>query len=152
MSTPAQNVLAAALSELGREVERWRDDHRAVMARYEFESLLALAVKIFDAITEQDEEWRSRFYSGAVEYEPTVERRIEAAYREWLAPCDGIETELKRLEGQFGRVRHADEFRNRRREAEGLLTSDAEFFGEGLTDLCDAAVDEHRKGKTLEHR
>ena len=152
MSTPAQNVLAAALTEFGREVERWRDDHRAAMACYEFEDLLALAVKIFDAITQQDEEWRSRVYSGTVEYDSAAGQRIEAGYRQWLVPCARVAVVLERLEQEFGAVRHADEFRDRCREAEGILTSDAEFFGDGLTSLCESALDEHRKGETLEHR
>ena len=84
--------------------------------------------------------------------EQPVEQQIAAAYRQWLIPCDRIEAELVRLEGQFGTVRHAQEFRNRRGEVEGMLTSDVGFFGDGLTTLCDAAVDEHRKGETLEHR
>lgn len=131
--------------------ESWKADHGAAMACYEFEDFLEYGIEIFESISSLDEAWRLRVFKRQVSYDADLESRIHDCYRKWLEPCADVEQVLQWFESRFGELRRAEEFRARRREAQGILANDSEFFaGDALARLRDDAIDEHRRGEALD--
>ena len=133
------------------ESELWKRDHALAMAYYNFRDFLEFGINLFDSITKIDEDWRLRVLKHELEYDPAVANRILDVYKMLLEPCAEIERIIPLLEQRFGSVANAAEFRSRCREARGILTPDGQFFaGDALVSLCDAAIEENRKGEAFD--
>jgi len=143
------NYVRANLQMYGRDTDAWKRDHKDAMACYAFQDHLQVGIEIFDSITRFDEDWRLRVFRGHVPHDASVEDEIRDAYQKWLQPCSRVEKVLRKFERLFGEVKYAAEFRSRHAEAQGILTPDDKFFAnDSLTNLRDAAIDEHRRGDT----
>ena len=149
----AFQVVRIAIASYRRQArkESWKADHDAAMKCYRFEEMLWAANGVFDAITQFDENHRARVFSGEIEYDADHSGVIKEAYRWWLGPSEGFKQAIERYRGRFGEVSNSEEFLSRCREAQGILTDDAEFFsGDALTQLRDEAIDAFRAGQTSE--
>lgn len=131
---------------------RWKADHRAAMVCYEVEETIALGNRVFDAIVAFDENWRRQVSRGELPFSPVLDSFIQALFRRWYVPCSGVLAAIENLRREGFAVKGAAEFLQRCREAEGILTPDAEFFSDDqLVQLRDEALDQHLRGETLEH-
>ncbi len=120
---------------------------------YTFEALLQRGILCFDMVTKLDEDWRAAVLKEPTEYTKEMSDRLRNLYRIWSRPCPSVLERLTQFERAGFTVKCAEEFRSRCREAEGILTSDAEFFADDeLVDLRDRAIDQHRQGQTVEFR
>jgi hypothetical protein len=132
--------------------ERWAADHRAAMLCYEVEETIGLGNRVFDAIVAFDENWRRQVSRGELPFSPVLDGFIHALFQRWHGPSAGVLAVIEDLRREGFSVKGGDEFQYRSREAEGILTPDAEFFAhDRLVELRDEALDQHLRGETLEH-
>ena len=140
-------IIAEQLKTIG---EQWKANHIEAMGCYHFEDLLLYCIEAFERINREDEAWRGEVLNTPERYNAETEHLIDSLYRQWLGLCENFLKPLKELQGKFD-VAHADRFLGCIREAKGMQTEDSEFFsGDALVDLCDDAIDEHKKGETLD--
>ena len=150
-SPSALSIVRDSLKSYRCEADEWRPDHDVTMKCHEIEDFLRAGIVIFDSLVEMDEKYRERVLSGKISHDPRTDKALMGAFAMWLRPCVNIKRALAAFENRFGTVEHAEEFRSRCREAEGMLVKDGEFFsGDALTELRDEAIDAHRRGETLD--
>lgn len=134
-----------------REQSTWTNSSDDVQLRLKVEETIALGLFVFDRITRLDEQQRAEVLRGAAPHDAATEKAIEELYRSWSASCAGTLQASAGLEQRGFQVQGAEEFRLRFGEVRGILTPDHEFFSsKPLQDLRDAAIDEHRRGETIQ--
>ena len=131
----------------GAGAEQWKADHDRAMECLDLELLLQWGLSCYDAINFADEKVRSLARSGKLEFTPEVADVITTAYRSWMKPCETVIRQLEAFERDGFSVEKAERFRSACREVRGILTDDAEFFGDGLVELRDGAIDAFRTGE-----
>jgi hypothetical protein len=152
-SAAIQQIIRGKLDAYEGEFEVWKDDHEKAMLFFDFRDLLAEGINLFHSVTRLDENWRRDVFKQPNLYDKSYAADVLELYRRWDHIARQVEERLlPRFEQEYGRVDHADEFHACAREAKGILTSDHKFFaGDALSRLEAAALDEHRKGLTVEH-
>lgn len=131
--------------------ESWRDDHEVAMACYRFQDILQRGIMLFDLLVRVDECWRKLVSDGKVSCDPNVPQILKKLLARWSEPCPEALRRLEVFERNGFEVAFAEEFRSRCREAQGILTPDSAFFvDDALVSLRDAALDQHRRGETIE--
>ena len=130
----------------------WRFESCAAMECHGLEYRISCGIAIFDLITRIDEDWRHRVCTGAAPYSADVQNRLRQAYELWLQPTAALLSDIERLQADHFAVKSAEEFRQRVREALGIVANDAEFFDHAaLVELRDDALDAHGRGETFEY-
>jgi hypothetical protein len=128
--------------------EQWKANHLEALSCWEFEDLLRLCVETFERIGRQDEGWRSAVFCGERPYSAEEEKGFVALYVAWRDVCKNFLGPLGHFEERDYRIECAEQFRACIREAEGILTPDAEFFdADTVARLRDEAIEEHRRGE-----
>lgn len=129
--------------------EQWRANHLEAMSCRKLEDVLLLCIETFERIGREEEEWRLAVLTGQQASgceEPSYSLEL---YSLWAKVCPEFLERVSFFEARGYVVEHSERFRACLREAQGILTSDAEFFrGDGLVQLCDEAIDEFRRGET----
>ncbi len=152
MANSVLRVVKSAVQSYSEESENWKRDHCEVRQCWEFEDFLEAGVKIFDALSEVDEKYRGRVLAKKIAWDPEIQDVIKRAYGIFADACPPVLDKIKEFEDKFGKIEHAEQFRARCREAHGILTDDATFFGEGLVPLRDSALDALHEGDVIEYR
>ena len=114
------------------------------------EAILRVGNAVFSFVTWIDDELSLASLKGELEElsPEALREQLHNLYRAWLRPCDAVELAVRRCEADGFEVEGAEEFRSARREAQGVLTPDAEFFrGDELVVLRDQAVEDARAGR-----
>ncbi|HUY35984.1 MAG TPA: hypothetical protein VMV69_24815 [Pirellulales bacterium] len=153
-SEAIQQIIRGKLDAYEGEFEVWKEDHESAMLYFDFRDLLADGVNLFHSVTRLDENWRREVFKRPDLYDESYAPDVLGLYRRWDRIARQVEASLLPwFQQEYGRVDHADEFLACAREVKGILTPDDEFFaGDALSKLEAAALDEHRKGLTVEHR
>lgn len=136
------------------DVEQWKmlDDQLAEAAS-ELGEILQGGIDLFDHLNDLDERVRRSISRGKMPYSAELNAFIKAVYRRWLSASKGGLEAIEILERHGHGLANAEDFRDRCREATGILTPDCEFFSDQrLVDLRDEALDEHARGDTREYR
>ena len=142
-----------SLASLQIEVidEQWRENHLEAMSCWKFGDLLLFCVETFERINREDESWRLEVLQGREKHDDAVDEACAKTYAKWFHICKRFESVLRQFQQQGHDVEHADRFVQCLSEAEGVMTDDATFFaGDHLAALRDSAIDEHRRGDTLD--
>ena len=131
--------------------EQWKANHLNAMACWEFGDLLLYCVEAFDRINREDEGYRQEVFNGNAEHSGEIEEAHGNFYVKWYSACKPFEATLANYQQDGHVVEYADRFLQCLRETEGILTDDATFFADDtLADLRDQAIDDHKKGETLD--
>lgn len=131
--------------------EQWQANHLEAMSCWDFEELLRLCVETFERLNREEENWRHSVLCGGHAYSAEEENAFVALYAKWKDLCENFLAPLAHFEGSGFVIECADQFRACIREAEGLLTPDAQFFdGDALARLRDEAIEDHRRDE-VEH-
>ena len=129
--------------------EQWQANDLEAMSVRKLEDVLSLCIETFERISREEEEWRLALLTGQQATdcgEPSYSLEL---YSLWNKVCPEFLERVSYFERHGYDVEHSERFRACLREAEGILTKDADFFrGEGLAQLCDEAIDEFRRGET----
>lgn len=152
MENRVLDILEASVRSYCSQSEVWQAEHAEAMACYELEDYLQVAIELFDRITRFDEKSRTRVFAGIAPHSAELELATQELYRALLRGCQPLGNLIDSFQQRFGQVEFAADFRSKCEEAEGILTPDAEFFGEGLIEVRDAALDSHQRGETFECR
>lgn len=153
MATLVEKIVRERLDAYEDEYDLWKTDHEQAMLYFDFCDLLDEGVRLFGSVCRLDENWRSDVANGRIEYDKDTRARILAHFRRWATIGKRIHEQLLPwVVAKYGNdVEHSAEFLNCYREIQGILTDDKDFFvGDKLHDLRDHAIDEFRKGETLE--
>ena len=119
--------------------------------RRALEDGLTVANHTFRQLSAKDAAWHAEVFDEAIPYDPAEEWSLREAYSRWQAPYVEMIAAVDAFEGAHGPLRGADEFRRNYREVFGVLSDDPEFFaGPPLAEKRDAAIDDHRAGRTTE--
>jgi hypothetical protein len=153
--TELDGVSMPASSTAKRQIDiiddQWKANHIEAMSCWAFEDLLRLCIETFERIGRQDEGWRKSVFSGEHPYSAEDEKASLDLYVDWKSVCENFLAPLSRFEMGGYVIECANQFRACLREAEGILTPDAEFFNSNaLTRLRDEAIDDSRHGE-VEH-
>jgi hypothetical protein len=151
-STTGSHGVSMATSTVKRQIdiidEQWKDNHIEALSCWEFEDLLRLCIETFERIGRQDEGWRSAVFCGERPYSAEEENGFAALYAAWRDVCTNFLGPLTHFEERGYVVECGNQFRGCVREAEGILTPDAEFFdADTVARLRDEAIEEHRRGE-----
>ncbi len=134
-------------------IENWQQAHYQAIACRDLEDELLRGVKLFDFLCAEEEKWRSDVLNHREQYSPTLEKFFLALFELWSRPCQSLLEAIARVQAGGFEVEHAAEFESRCREVKGILTADHEFFdSDELAEVRDKAIDDHRRGLTIEHR
>jgi hypothetical protein len=135
-----------------RNISFYRAQSESSEATRALEELLALAVFTFERLARIDDEWHSEGYKGRP-YDPDVDAALSTIYQDWFEISQRTLRSLEEAEASGQKLEGAVEFRKCYREAQGMLTPDDKFFtDEALVRARDQAIDEHRRGETIEMR
>ncbi len=118
------------------------------MERDELERKLNYIILRFKNASKDSERWRRLVLDGKVEFSSYRENCARKFYIGWLKYCQPRLAAIDSFENDGHKIANADEFRKCVEACRGILTPDSEYFTE-LHDLRDAAIDEHREGRTL---
>jgi hypothetical protein len=102
--------------------EGWKRDHDEAMHCRDFEEALAFGIAIFCALVQVDVARRHRVERGLEGPDPDEDEGMRESFRRWLRPCAQVLAALKTLEGKFGAVEGAADFRRCCEEAEEIVT------------------------------
>lgn len=152
MSNSSLNVYRSGAETFRSEVDAWKNDHDKAMECFDLEDFLLSGIRVADGLALQDEQYRSRVFSGKESFSHAYHDEFMATYQHLVGAFQDLLEVVKEFESRFGAVKHASEFRERLREIQGILTPDDKFFGDGLVPLRDAAIDSHLGGETVECR
>jgi hypothetical protein len=141
--------------EVGRyqeDVEEWKQAHESLRRDCWFwEKLIGKANRLFNQILDLDSDIRESVFSGEItaQEEERLHKEVVSLVQQWLQISQDFLRQVVRLEGEYGVVEGAQELRQHIKDAEGILTSDEQFFqGDELARLRDQAIDDHRAGRT----
>ena len=152
MSSYDIGLVERQLEAYDREIEQWRQDHDAAMQCRDFELLLKLGIDVYETLGRIDTAVSAAALRGERGEADLV--AVDDLYRIWLSLAEAVERRLDEFEQAGFRVEFAETFRTARREVQGVLTPDADFFRDDnladvrLADVRDAAIDSHRRGET----
>lgn len=138
------------------EGESWKADHKWAILCFDYQELAREGSRLYDSITELDEDWRISVHRQALDYDSEIASRIDNLFREWCRTSHKIlGMFVDRLENEYVNrgfdVTAIEDLRFRVREVDGCLTSDNDFFARDATfDMASAAIQEFREGKALE--
>jgi hypothetical protein len=128
--------------------EQWKANHLEALSCWEFEDLLRLCIETFERIGRQEEGWRNAVFHGERPYSAEEENGFVALYAAWKDVCKNFLGPLAQFEARGYGIECGGRFRGCVREAEGILTPDAQFFdADTVARLRDEAIDEHRHGE-----
>ncbi len=128
--------------------EQWKANHLEAMSCWDFEDLLRLCIEAFERINRQEEGWRRSVLRGERPHTAEEENEFIALCAKWKGVCGNFLPPLSRLEDRGFKIESAAQFRACLREAEGILTPDAQFFAaDALANMRDEAIEEHRRGE-----
>lgn len=129
--------------------EQWQTNHLEAMSCRKLEGVLLLCIETFERISREEEEWRLAVLTGQQASVCGEQSDFLELYSLWNKVCPEYLERVRFFESRSYSVEHSERFRACLREADGILTSDADFFrGDGLVQLCDEAIDEFRQGET----
>lgn len=113
-----------------------------------FEGLLALGLSAFQFIRNFDERWHLQVFQKKLPYDRETDLAIRTLYELWHVTGQRVLETIALFEKEGLEVDGAEDFKSYHREAEGILTPDAEFYaGAALVKLRDDAMDSHRRGE-----
>lgn len=127
--------------------EAWKIEYKKAQKVYDAQDQIEGMNRIFEAVYELDTAISAICHSGKVECEKVL-AQMRKLYSHLLKSAKRIDRFARRLELDGYKVNGLDGLRNNINEVEGILTDDAEFFGDALTDIRDSAIDAHRAGQT----
>lgn len=123
--------------------EQWLREDKGVRAAYSLNDLLCKASNLFDVLISAEERWRVELCRGQAEYSAEQEALYTRLIQVWLTACEPFVGVLQAFESAGLFVKHARRFRRCVREAQGIMTPDAEFFShDRLVEQRDRAFDE----------
>ena len=137
-----------AKRQLETNNEQWQANHLEAMSVRKLEDVLSLCIETFERISREEEEWRLAVLTGQQASACGERSYFLELYSLWNKVCPEYLERVCSFESRGFSVEHSERFRACLREADGILTSDADFFrGDGLVQLCDKAIDEFRQGE-----
>lgn len=132
--------------------ESWTSDHKDAMQCHDLQEWLAILISTYDLVVRLDERWRHAVFEKLEVHDPAVDREISDLFTRWKHAATIMERRIRDFETKQFDVDHAAALRKRLHEVTSLLTPDREFFtGQALVDLRDDAIDQHRRGQTIEY-
>lgn len=148
-----EKIVRERLDAYEDEYDVWKADHAQAMLYFNFCDLLEEGVRLFNSICRLDENWRGDVAKKRTEYDEDTHSKIFDLFRRWAKIGRRIDEQLLPwfVQEYGGDVKSSKEFLACYREVQGILAKDEDFFnGESLSALRDQAIDEFRKGETLE--
>lgn len=141
-----------------REAQRYREDveewkstcAQAQEACYAWEDLIAKANFLLSGWLDIDTEMRLAELGGTLSAQATesLRQRMLGNVGEWLSLSPELLEQIARIEREYGQCDGGEVFRRNVAEAQGILTSDEEFFRSNkLNALRDQAEADYREGR-----
>jgi hypothetical protein len=126
-------------------------EHYEAMDCLNCESYLQLGIDAFNWLIRADQAIRHAVYHGQCEHDCETDEAIEALFREWLPPCDFANEWIDAQHKRGYKVENLSQFRECEQEVRTIVKSfDDHSLTDGMRQLRDEAIAEHRNGKTAE--
>jgi hypothetical protein len=81
------------------------------MTPEDLDEYIGLGLKLFEGLRDESQHVQTQIASGLMPYDSSVSEVFLSAWRDWLEPCDAIETAVRSLETQGISLRNASKFR-----------------------------------------
>jgi hypothetical protein len=139
------------VNSFDHEGEELIKDHHEAMDCFDCEAFLQLGIDAFHWLILADETLRRAIFSGKREFDPKIQQTIEGLFVAWLRPWKRA-NEWVDVQVQRGfEVANLDEFLKCSEEVLAVAESlDRDTLTDAMRELRDAALTEHRDGKTAE--
>jgi hypothetical protein len=128
------------VEQFQEDQEAWKPDHVQAMECYEIQDKLRPGLRTFRMIRDADDIWSRKVQSGAVPFDPGRARLIRSMYEWWIRPCDGLLSQIEKLEKADFVVEGAEELRKARQFARAVLRMPIDDIIHGMSEKLISAT------------
>lgn len=145
------------IAEYQREQEGWKADHDRAMVCFQMEDLLRFGLTQYQSLVAFDESWTAQVFREECPFDKGIQAWFVKIFSDWLKTSELVAMAFEKIRVDY-RARGFsmelwDQFSGALRECRALCgaVNGIEVI-DAVVALRDAAIDEHRAGKSVELR